>query len=181
VAAAAAACKSEGVGVAVHLPVADVARVGDPLAALGRDELLRQRGAERLAQHRVGGECVDGLAQALRQHRDAAFAQRRERLLEQVVGAGRAGLDGIARRLDPGPACSDDLFEQPLAALRERGIGVLPQSLGEAVEALQADTVLCEALGSTLAAEFIEAKRAEWIAYARHVSDWEMQRYGDLF
>jgi glutamine synthetase len=98
-----------------------------------------------------------------------------------TAGLIAAGLDGIAKRTDPGAACTDDLFEQPLSALRARGIGVLPQSLGEAVEALQADTVLCEALGSTLAGEFIEAKRAEWIAYARHVSDWEMQRYGDLF
>jgi glutamine synthetase len=92
-----------------------------------------------------------------------------------------AGLDGIARRLDPGPACSDDLFEQPLAALRERGIPVLPQGLGEAVDALEADTVLCDALGAALAHEFITAKRAEWIAYARHVSAWELQRYADVF
>lgn len=98
-----------------------------------------------------------------------------------TAGLIAAGLDGIVKRTDPGPACTDDLFEQPLAALRQRGIGVLPQSLGEATEALAADPVLCEALGSTLAQQFVEAKRAEWIAYARHVSDWEMQRYGDLF
>ena len=98
-----------------------------------------------------------------------------------TAGLIAAGLDGIARRLDPGPACTDDLFEQPLPALRERGIGVLPQSLGEAVEALEADDVLREALGTTLSREFIDAKRAEWIAYARHVSEWEMRRYGELF
>jgi glutamine synthetase len=86
-----------------------------------------------------------------------------------TAGLIAAGLDGIAKRLDPGPACTDDLFEQPLAALRDRGIGVLPQSLGEAVDALERDDVLCEALGAT------------WIAYARHVSEWEMRRYGELF
>ena len=32
--------------------------------------------------------------------------------------------------------CTDDLFDLPLAALRERGIALLPQSLGEAVDAL---------------------------------------------
>jgi len=98
-----------------------------------------------------------------------------------TAGLIAAGLDGIARRVEPGPACTDDLFEQPLAALRARGIGVLPQSLGEAVDALEADAVLCEALGATLAQEFVAAKRAEWIAYARHVSEWEMRRYGELF
>jgi len=98
-----------------------------------------------------------------------------------TAGLIAAGLDGIAKRTEPGPACTDDLFEQPLAALRERGIGVLPQSLGEAVDALERDAVLCETLGPSLAPEFIAAKRGEWIAYARHVSDWEMQRYADLF
>ena len=33
-----------------------------------------------------------------------------------------AGLDGIERRLDPGPDCTDDLFELTLAQIRERGI-----------------------------------------------------------
>lgn len=98
-----------------------------------------------------------------------------------TAGLIAAGLDGIARRLDPGAACTDDLFEQPLAALRERGIGVLPQSLGESVDALERDEVLCEALGETLSREFVAAKRAEWISYARHVSEWEMRRYGELF
>jgi glutamine synthetase len=98
-----------------------------------------------------------------------------------TAGLIAAGLDGIARRTEPGPACTDDLFEQPLAALRERGIGVLPQSLGEAVDALERDALLCEALGPSLAPEFIAAKRGEWIAHARHVSDWEMQRYADRF
>jgi glutamine synthetase len=97
-----------------------------------------------------------------------------------TAGLIAAGLDGIARQIDPGVACTDDLFEQPLAALRARGIGVLPQSLGEAIDALEADGVLCEALGSTLAREFITAKRAEWVSFARHVSEWELRRYGDL-
>ena len=59
-----------------------------------------------------------------------------------------AGLDGIDRRLEPGPACTDDLFELPLPALRERGIACLPQSLAEALDALAASTLLREALGA---------------------------------
>ncbi|WP_298825000.1 type III glutamate--ammonia ligase [uncultured Piscinibacter sp.] len=98
-----------------------------------------------------------------------------------TAGLIAAGLDGIARRTDSGPACTDDLFEQPLSALRARGIALLPQHLGEAVDALEADGVLCDALGETLAREFVHAKRSEWISYARHVSEWEMRRYVDLF
>jgi glutamine synthetase len=92
-----------------------------------------------------------------------------------------AGLDGIERGLDPGPACTDDLFDLTLAQIHERGVPLLPQSLGEAVAALQADAVVCGALGDTLAAEFMRLKRAEWTDYARHVSAWELDRYAALF
>lgn len=92
-----------------------------------------------------------------------------------------AGLDGIERGLDPGPACTDDLFQLSLAQVRERGIALLPQSLGEAVGALEADAVIRAALGETLAGEFIRLKRAEWTEYARHVSGWEIARYASAF
>jgi glutamine synthetase len=69
-----------------------------------------------------------------------------------TAGLIAAGLDGINRQLDPGPACTDDLFKLSLAEIRARGIAVLPQSLGEAVDALAGDEVICSALGDTLSA-----------------------------
>ncbi len=92
-----------------------------------------------------------------------------------------AGLDGIEQKLDPGPGCIDDLYAMSLAQIRERGIGLLPQSLNEAIDALEADEVVRGALGDTLAAEFIRLKRDEWTAYARHVSAWELDRYAAAF
>ena len=92
-----------------------------------------------------------------------------------------AGLDGIDRELDPGPACTDDLFEWPLARIRAAGIGVLPQSLNEALDALAADAVVQGALGADLSGEFLRLKRAEWTEYARHVSGWELGRYAAAF
>jgi glutamine synthetase len=92
-----------------------------------------------------------------------------------------AGLDGIERSLDPGPACTDDLFEQPLAEIRRRGIALLPQSLAEATAALESDDVIRAALGETLATQFMQLQRDEWLAYARHVSAWEVERYADRF
>jgi glutamine synthetase len=92
-----------------------------------------------------------------------------------------AGLDGIDRRLEPGPDCTDDLFKLPLREIRERGHALLPQSLEQAVQALEADEVIRAALGDTLAGEFIRLKRVEWIEYARHVSGWELQRYVAAF
>ena len=92
-----------------------------------------------------------------------------------------AGLDGIARGLDPGPACEDDLFEMAPAELRRRGIALLPQSLGDALDALEADAELRAALGDTLHREFIACKRAEHVEHARHVSAWEFERYATMF
>jgi glutamine synthetase len=92
-----------------------------------------------------------------------------------------AGLDGIDRALDPGPACTDDLFQLSLSQIRDRGIPVLPQSLSAALDALEGDEVICDALGETLSREFIWLKRAEWTDYSRHVSPWEMMRYASAF
>ncbi len=92
-----------------------------------------------------------------------------------------AGLDGVDRKLDPGPAVTDDLFVMPKAEQRARGIGLLPQSLNEALDALEADAVVRGALGDTLAAEFLRLKRAEWTDYARHVGAWELDRYAARF
>ena len=92
-----------------------------------------------------------------------------------------AGLDGIDRGLDPGADCTEDLFRLSLREVRERGHGLLPQSLEQAIEALEADEVVRAALGDTLAGEFIRLKRMEWVEYARHVGDWELRRYAAAF
>jgi glutamine synthetase len=92
-----------------------------------------------------------------------------------------AGLDGIENNLDPGEPLNENIYELSPAELTRRGIGTLPQSLAEAIDALEADEVIKGALGSALAAEFIQLKRMEWVEYSRHVSDWETKRYVEMF
>jgi glutamine synthetase len=92
-----------------------------------------------------------------------------------------AGLDGIDRELQPPAACEDDLFALSLRQIADRGIALLPQSLDQALEALLADAMICDALGETLTQQFLALKREEWLDYARHVSAWEMQRYVAAF
>jgi glutamine synthetase len=92
-----------------------------------------------------------------------------------------AGLDGIDRKLDPGPAHNINLYELSMAELSAKGIRLLPQNLLEAVTELEADPVIQAGLGEGLAAEFIRLKRMEWTEYARHVSDWESRRYLEFF
>lgn len=98
-----------------------------------------------------------------------------------TAGLIAAGLDGIDRALGPGPDIDDDLFELPPAQRQARGIALLPQTLEQACDALEHDAVVTGALGPTLSAQFLALKRAEALAYARHVSAWELDRYAAAF
>ena len=88
-----------------------------------------------------------------------------------------AGLDGIENDLDPGEPNNINLYETSPAQRKKLGIKQLPQSLTEALDCLEKDTVIKAALGENLAKCFIEIKREEALSYARHVSDWEVKRY----
>jgi glutamine synthetase len=92
-----------------------------------------------------------------------------------------AGMDGVDRKLDPGKPNNTNLYEYTTEQLRRDGIKLLPQNLLEAITELERDEVICGALGSELAKEFITLKRMEWTEYARHVSDWETHRYLEFF
>ncbi|MFC3609452.1 type III glutamate--ammonia ligase [Stutzerimonas tarimensis] len=92
-----------------------------------------------------------------------------------------AGLDGIDRQLEPGKPCNENLYKLSLEEIAERGIQTLPQSLKEAMDALEADPLFREVLGAEIVDEFIKLKRMEWVEYCRHVSDWEIQRYTEFF
>lgn len=98
-----------------------------------------------------------------------------------TAGLLAAGLDGIERELDPGEPQNINLYTLSASACAERGIGLLPQTLNEALDALEADTRFCEAVGEPLVQEFIRLKREEWIEFNRHVSQWEIDRYAGFF
>lgn len=92
-----------------------------------------------------------------------------------------AGMDGIERELDPGEPLNINLYALSAEERVAQGIEILPQNLGEAIAELEADTVLTDAIGKEVMGEFIKLKRDEWVEYCRHVSDWEVQRYGEFF
>lgn len=91
-----------------------------------------------------------------------------------------AGLDGIENELDPGKPHNVNLYELAPEELKAEGIGILPQNLHEALQALEQDTLLCDALGP-VAGEFLRLKHMEWVEYMRHVSDWELKSYLEFF
>ena len=91
-----------------------------------------------------------------------------------------AGLDGIEKELHPGEPYNNNLYDLSDRELKDKGIQTLPQSLSEALDALESDEVITGALG-VLAEEFISLKRMEWVEYMRHVSEWEVKKYLEFF
>ncbi len=92
-----------------------------------------------------------------------------------------AGADGVKNELDPGKPHNINVYETTAAQRAELGIGTLPQSLPEALDALKADEVIAEGIGKALAKEFIGLKTQEWIDYHRDVTDWEVRRYLEFY
>lgn len=87
-----------------------------------------------------------------------------------------AGLDGIEKRLTPPPPVNEDVYLFDQRDLDEPAIGTLPGTLAEALDALEQDEVIQDALDQAITDVFVRAKRAEWGAYRMQVTHWELER-----
>jgi glutamine synthetase len=92
-----------------------------------------------------------------------------------------AGLDGVANKIDPGKRNDDNLYEVPESELQRREIGFLPATLSEAMDWLDQDPVIREALGETYAKYYSDIKREEWRLYHTSVSQWELDHYLPIY
>ncbi len=88
-----------------------------------------------------------------------------------------AGLDGVDRELSAPEAHSLNFYDLTPAQVDELGVSRLPETLNDALDALEGDRFLCEALGERLVGSFLKMKRQEWQEYHRTVSEWEIDRY----
>jgi glutamine synthetase len=88
-----------------------------------------------------------------------------------------AGLDGVERGLDPGAPAEQDPASLSEAELGERGIRRLPGTLYEALDELEDDTLLREALGELLGESFLAVRRSEARAYAEQDEAFEFQQH----
>ncbi len=89
----------------------------------------------------------------------------------------RAGLDGIDAALDPGPPVNKNIYKMSHRERRHLRIDELPGNLSEALDQLAKNDLVRDTLGDHIFHHFLEAKRAEWDSYIRHVSGWEIERY----
>ena len=92
-----------------------------------------------------------------------------------------AGLDGVENNLELPDPVEESLYEMDAARVAQQGIRELPGSLDEAIDEMRADPVVTGALGDHVLSNFLEAKRAETEAYRIHVSQWELERYLDVY
>jgi glutamine synthetase len=85
-----------------------------------------------------------------------------------------AGLDGLRRRLDPGPAAED-----PYASQNDSGQQRLPTTLPAALQALAADATLQAGLGAHLLAAYQAIKQQEITRHAQtdDAITWERREY----
>lgn len=89
-----------------------------------------------------------------------------------------AALDGIDQDMDaPEPLNEINVYHLTRDEREEQNIAELPGSLAEALQVLDNDEVLKEALGPVIYESFKRAKWAEVEEYRTRVTDWEVSRY----
>lgn len=88
-----------------------------------------------------------------------------------------AGLDGIAKHLDPGAESARLFASRTEAEKAAAGIDHLPDTLREAVAFMEEDSFVKMVLGQEFVDLYVEAKKAEWNEYMSQVSEWEVDKY----
>ena len=92
-----------------------------------------------------------------------------------------AGLEGIREQLEPGQPNLVNAYTLSAAQLADRGIGMLPRTLAEAIEAFAVDPLSKKVFGDAMYESYVTYKRQEWESYHCAVSDWEQKRYLEFF
>jgi glutamine synthetase len=129
-----------------------------------RTQMLRIPDAGRIEDRTVDGSCNPYLA---------------------ATAMLSAGLDGIERGLDPGDPNSANLYTMSVADREAAGIELLPENLLDATRELEKNTVLRAAFGKTRDGDYldyyVQCKRREVQAAHEQITQWELERYLQLF
>jgi glutamine synthetase len=129
-----------------------------------RTQMLRIPGPGRIEDRTVDGSCNPYLAAT------AVLA---------------AGLDGIERGLDAGEPNALNLYETDEAQRKELGIDVLPANLLDATRELERCDVMRAAFGRARDEDYLDyyvrCKRREWRQAHEQITQWELDRYLQLF
>src|SRR5436190_1766189 len=88
-----------------------------------------------------------------------------------------AGLEGIEQGYELPDPMETNLYHLTAEQRKERGIVSLPETLGEAIDALADSELAKKALGPHIFDRYVELKRKEWDDYRVQLTDWEKERY----
>ena len=88
-----------------------------------------------------------------------------------------AGLEGIEQNLQPPEPVSENVFSMSNKDREALGIGMLPESLHDALALTEKSDFVRHALGEHVFDSFIQNKRIEWESFRSHVTDFEIKRY----
>jgi glutamine synthetase len=88
-----------------------------------------------------------------------------------------AGLEGIEKGYELPEPMERNLYDLTADERARLGIEQLPETLGEAIEALAESELVLKALGEHIFNRYVDLKRAEWDEYRVEVSPWELNRY----
>ena len=87
-----------------------------------------------------------------------------------------AGLKGIEEGYDLPPEATDNIYELTDEERLAEGIGSLPGSLRDALDAMERSELVAEALGEHVFENFLVNKRREWTDYKAYVTPFEIER-----
>jgi len=88
-----------------------------------------------------------------------------------------AGLDGVEKKMEAGAPVNKNIFAMSQREKKRLRITQLPANLSEALDNLEKDKVVQEALGDHVYTHYLEAKRQEWADYISQIHPWETHRY----
>ena len=88
-----------------------------------------------------------------------------------------AGLRGVEKGYELPEGAEDDVWALTDPERRALGIEPLPQSLADAITAMERSELVAETLGEHVFEFFLRNKRAEWEDYRHQVTPFELERY----
>ncbi len=87
------------------------------------------------------------------------------------------GLDGMKRQLDPGLPCEHDPGKLSEAELEDHLIRRLPTTMAEALNELERDQLLMEAMGELMRRSYLAVRRSEEKAFTGQDVDFEIRNH----
>jgi len=93
----------------------------------------------------------------------------------------KAGLDGIKNKMTPPKAVDRNIYVMNKEERLANGVEDLPANLHLALEELEKNKTIREALGEHIYANFVDSKEIEWDMFRTTVHPWEREQYMKMY